>query len=107
MPLGSVESASKPLALSRNCRRALCFCIVEPPVHCLFFRLSCCLHNPLLFLIHSHLSATIGSTFAARRAGIQQATSATTTNKTVTVVNVGRSVGLTLKSNALIRRVNP
>src|SRR5262245_38888308 len=59
------------------------------------------------FSFHSLLNAIIGSTFVARRAGIQQATSATTTNRTVTAVNVGGSVGLTLKSKALIRRVSP
>jgi hypothetical protein len=36
------------------------------------------MNNVMLMDNHSTRSATIGSTFAARRAGIQQATSATT-----------------------------
>jgi hypothetical protein len=44
---------------------------------------------------HPCLSATIGSTFVARRAGTSAASSATTINRTVTVMNVSGSVALT------------
>ena len=44
---------------------------------------------------YSCLRATIGLTFAARRAGIQQATSATSASSSVMKTNVAESVGLT------------
>ena len=44
---------------------------------------------------HSYLSATIGSTLAARRAGSQQATSATATSRMAMPTNVSGSVGVT------------
>src|SRR6058998_1655181 len=44
---------------------------------------------------HSYLSASIGSTFAARRAGSQQAVNATATSRPVTAANVNGSVGCT------------
>jgi hypothetical protein len=44
---------------------------------------------------HSQRSDTIGSTFAARRAGIQQASSATTINNIAIEMNVSGSVALT------------
>src|SRR5437762_13495579 len=42
---------------------------------------------------HSYLSASIGSTLAARRAGSQQAASATTLSESKIAINVSRSVG--------------
>jgi hypothetical protein len=44
---------------------------------------------------HSHRSATIGSTFVARRAGIQQARSATTMSNNAITATVSGSVTLT------------
>ena len=44
---------------------------------------------------HSQRSATSGSTFVARRAGIQQASSATKVSSSVITMNVSGSVGLT------------
>src|SRR5262249_7741289 len=55
---------------------------------------------------HSHRSATSGSTFVARRAGIQQATSATRTSDTAVAPNVEGSVALTPNSSVDIKRVN-
>ena len=45
---------------------------------------------------HSYLSATIGSTFVARRAGTKQAVRATPVSNTDTAINVIASVALTL-----------
>lgn len=45
--------------------------------------------------LHSARSATIGSTFVARDAGIQQATSATTASSMAIEANVSGSVGVT------------
>ena len=45
--------------------------------------------------LHSYLSATIGSTFAARLAGMRQAASATATSSSETHANVTGSVGVT------------
>src|SRR5262245_19144122 len=55
---------------------------------------------------YSHLSATIGSTFVARRAGIQQASSATTVSSSAITMNVNGSVALTPNSNVFINRVS-
>src|SRR5262249_54131407 len=66
-------------------------------------------HKPVRNLksaVYSHLNATIGSTFAARRAGIQQATSATTLSKSAITTNVSGSVALTPNSKPDIRRVS-
>src|SRR5215468_9931998 len=68
-----------------------------------------CPHEPVRNLksaVYSHLNATIGSTFAARRAGIQQATSATTVSKSAITTNVSGSVALTPNSKPDIRRVS-
>src|SRR6266446_4323488 len=54
---------------------------------------------------HSNLSATIGSTFAARCAGTQQASSADTVSTKTISVNVSGSVGLTSNSNVFRNRV--
>src|SRR5215475_12882737 len=54
---------------------------------------------------YSHRSATIGSTFAALRAGIQQANKATTINNAATTPYVHESVGRTPKSKFSIHRV--
>jgi hypothetical protein len=43
---------------------------------------------------HSHRKATSGSTFVARRAGIQQASSATRSNSSAIAANVSGSVAL-------------
>jgi len=53
---------------------------------------------------YSHRSATIGSTFAALRAGIQQANKATTINNAATTPYVHESVGRTSKSKSSIHR---
>src|SRR4029450_5419497 len=57
--------------------------------------------------IYSYLSATIGSTFAARRAGTKQAARATPANTTETATNVIGSVAVTLTSRLDIKRVRP
>src|SRR5499426_1331161 len=54
---------------------------------------------------HSRRSATIGSTFAARRAGIQQASIATKVSSGGITTNVIGSVALTPYSRPPIRRV--
>jgi len=46
-------------------------------------------------LDHSHFNAIIGSTFVARRAGIQQATIATQASSAAMAMKVSGSVGLT------------
>jgi hypothetical protein len=46
-------------------------------------------------VFYSHLKATSGSTFAARRAGTQQATSVTTISNAATPANTNGSVALT------------
>src|SRR5262249_16525387 len=51
---------------------------------------------------HSYLSATIGSTFVARRAGIQQASSDTAASSKTIPINVSGSLGLTPKSKLRI-----
>src|SRR5262249_42248274 len=56
---------------------------------------------------YSHRRAIIGSTFAARRAGIQQATSATESNSAPIKANVSGALALTPKSSVVIRRVKP
>lgn len=45
--------------------------------------------------VYSWRSAIIGSTFVARRAGIQQASNATTSSSVAMTVSVSGSVGLT------------
>src|SRR5262245_34758599 len=55
---------------------------------------------------HSHLKATIGSTFAARRAGIRHASSATSASNKGMPTKVSGSVSLTLNSRVFINRVN-
>src|SRR5882762_6102505 len=55
---------------------------------------------------HSALSAIIGSTRAARRAGSQHATSATASNSTATVTKVNGSCGLTPTSSRRTTRVS-
>src|SRR6185503_5069394 len=55
---------------------------------------------------YSYLSATIGSTFAARRAGIQHASKATTASSKGTAANVNGSTALTPNSNEVIKRVS-
>src|SRR5215475_15524178 len=55
---------------------------------------------------YSHRRAIIGSTFAARRAGSQQATSATPMSSVATMINVSGSVALTLNSKFDMRRVS-
>src|SRR5262249_12395550 len=59
----------------------------------------------LLLVIYSQRSATIGSTFVVRRAGIQQATSATAINNNEITTNVSGSVALTPKRSFRINRV--
>src|SRR5918996_5597734 len=54
---------------------------------------------------YSYRSATNGSTFVARRAGIQHASSATEASVNDTATNVSASVALPLKSKLLITRV--
>src|ERR1700682_2806263 len=54
---------------------------------------------------YSYRSATSGSIFVARRAGIKQATNATTTRTTTTAVIVARSVGATPNKRVDITRV--
>src|ERR1041384_6899882 len=56
-------------------------------------------------LLHSCLSATIGSIFMARRAGTQQARRATTINKRDMPAKVAGSVALTPNSSVEIVRV--
>src|SRR5262245_52995361 len=56
--------------------------------------------------IYSHLSATIGSTFAARRAGIQQAASATPASNNAINANVVGSVAGVSNSMVDISRVS-
>ena len=52
-------------------------------------------------ITHSYRSASRGSTQAARRAGTQQASRATPTNRTPTPISVSGSVGWTPKRNEL------
>src|SRR5262247_511554 len=59
----------------------------------------------LIIAHHSHRNATIGSTFVARRAGIQQASSATSASSKATPTNVNGSVGLTPNNKLVIKRV--
>src|SRR5262245_122509 len=54
---------------------------------------------------YSHRKAIIGSTFAARRAGTKQASSATIVNNNATTMNVTGSVALTPNSKVFINRV--
>ena len=54
---------------------------------------------------YSYLSASSGSTFVARRAGIQQATKATTISSSESPTNVSGSVALTPNSKPFISRV--
>src|SRR5262249_50595598 len=56
------------------------------------------LHSP-------HRTATSGSTFVARRAGIQQASNATNVSSSAITTNVSGSVALTPYSKLFIRRV--
>src|SRR5262249_56742050 len=62
--------------------------------------------DPLTSGVYSHLSATIGSTFAARQAGIQQAASATRASNNAIKANVGGSVARTSNSIVAISRVS-
>src|SRR5215510_6106707 len=55
---------------------------------------------------HSHRSATIGFTLVARRAGIQQANSATAISKSVITANVIGSVGGTSNNRDFIHLVS-
>src|SRR5262249_16137290 len=55
---------------------------------------------------HSNRSAVIGSTFVARRAGIQHASRATNVSSNAIVVNVSGSVALTPNSRVFIIRVS-
>ena len=55
---------------------------------------------------YSHRRAIIGSTFVARRAGIQQASNATAMSSSAIAENVAGSVALTPKSRFFIVRVN-
>src|SRR5207244_3413223 len=55
---------------------------------------------------HSYLSASIGSTFDARRAGSQQASRAIATQSNATAINVAGSVGATPKRSAARIREN-
>src|SRR5262249_2700489 len=55
---------------------------------------------------HSHRSATIGSTFVARRAGSQQANNATSSNTKAITPKVNGSVGRTLNNKVSIHLVN-
>src|ERR1043166_1801183 len=66
-------------------------------------------HDKLKFvgqMIHSYLSAAIGSTLAARLAGIQHANNDTTSKTNGTAANVNGSVAATPKSNVLINLVS-
>src|SRR5215471_9597852 len=54
---------------------------------------------------HSHRSATSGSTFAALRAGIQQANKTTNNNNAATAPYVHKSAGRTPNSKSSIHRV--
>jgi hypothetical protein len=54
---------------------------------------------------YSYLSATSGSTFVARRAGIKLANNATTIKTTEEMPKVIRSVGATANKRLLIKRV--
>src|SRR5262249_27566350 len=54
---------------------------------------------------YSHRSATIGSTFAALRAGIQHADKATNSNNAATAPYVHASVGRTSNNKSSIHRV--
>jgi hypothetical protein len=56
---------------------------------------------------YSCLNATIGSAFAARRAGIQHASKATTTNSNPLMLKVNGSVGLTSTKSVSIKRASP
>jgi hypothetical protein len=54
---------------------------------------------------YSYLSATSGSTFVARRAGIKQANNATAINAAAEIPKVIRSVGATANKRLRIKRV--
>ena len=56
--------------------------------------------------IYSHLSATNGSTFVARRAGIKHAATAITNRPSETIKNVGESVGAIPNNNVFRNLVN-
>ena len=71
----------------------ICFLFISPPL---------CAHP----LIHSCLSAMIGSTFVALLAGIQQASNATEISNRETRMNVGGSVVLTPNSSCFMTRVS-
>src|SRR5215468_513932 len=58
-------------------------------------------------LNYSHRRAAIGSTFVARRAGIQQASKATTVSSDEIETKVSGSVALTPNSRLFINRVSP
>src|SRR5262245_53363192 len=66
-----------------------------------------CSNSPCHQKNHSCRSATNGSTFVARCAGIQHANNATVISSNTTPRNVSGSVALTLKSSFVIRRVRP
>jgi len=55
---------------------------------------------------YSPLSATIGFTFVARRAGSQQASKVTQANSNTIMLNVSGSVASTSNSSFFINRVN-
>src|SRR5258708_38726078 len=61
--------------------------------------------KPKDHLSYSYLSATIGSTLVARRAGIEHANRATPVSTIGTITNVNGSAAFTPKSNELISRV--
>src|SRR5262245_44215871 len=60
----------------------------------------------LLVVGHSARKAMIGSTFVARRAGIQQANSATLKSSSAITTNVKGSVGRTPNNKLSIQRVS-
>src|SRR5439155_7785842 len=62
------------------------------------FRVSFVIRVSSFVILHSYLSASIGSTLAARRAGSQHARSATETRSSETTVKVSKSVWLTPNS---------
>jgi hypothetical protein len=87
-----VAEYSNPWALGRNhyvVDLLKLLCSVIYPLSSNFYPRSSTLE------LHSYLSAIIGSTFVARRAGIQHAASATPDKSNATIANVAGSVALT------------
>src|SRR5215510_6351262 len=77
-----------------------CFCATLLSLHLMPFK-------GQRTLLQSHRSAWSGSTFVARRAGIQHASNATTSSNNAITMNVSGSVALTPYSKLLIKRVAP